>query len=146
VENTIQNIARGVCIKDEFILLAYHKEDKYHFLPGGHVEFGESLSAALKREFFEELGITIDCHGLVTIFEHGWDKKGVLQHEINFYFSIELTDFSNIIESQVDHLSFEWLPIAKLTEIKFLPSEVLETITNFNKGESSPCFISTLEK
>lgn len=44
---------------DGEILLALHKKKgkSYWVLPGGHVEFGEKMDAALRRELLEELGL-----------------------------------------------------------------------------------------
>lgn len=60
--NKIVLVVRGV-IKYEgaFLLIKQrNKSDKEYILfPGGHVEEGESLQSALKREFKEELGINI---------------------------------------------------------------------------------------
>jgi 8-oxo-dGTP diphosphatase len=52
----------GFLVKDGTLLLIAHKKkgEIYWLLPGGGVEFGESMEQALKREFREELGIEID--------------------------------------------------------------------------------------
>lgn len=146
MENNIQNIVRGICVKDGALLLAYHKKDNYYFLPGGHVEFGEALNAALEREFMEELNSPIKCHGLITVFEHSWDNKGKLQHEINYYFAVELSNPNDALQSQVEYLSFEWISIDKLSEINFLPSAILSTIIDNLAGKPTMPLISTLNK
>lgn len=47
------------------------KEDTIFWSPpGGGLEFGESLTDALKREFREELNITITVGDLVCVHEH----------------------------------------------------------------------------
>ena len=38
--------------------------------PGGSVEFGETLSAAIKREMREEFGIEIDVDELIDVADH----------------------------------------------------------------------------
>lgn len=131
-------------MKDGALLLAYHKEDNYYFLPGGHVEFGEALNIALEREFMEELDFTVKCHRLITVFEHGWDNKGAFQHEINYYFAVELNNPDKDLQSQVEYLSFEWVPIDKLSKIKFLPSAILSTIIDHITGKPIKSFLSTL--
>lgn len=40
------------------VLLAQAIGEKNTFLPGGHIEFGESAKDALVREIEEELGLT----------------------------------------------------------------------------------------
>jgi 8-oxo-dGTP diphosphatase len=55
----------GFLVRDGALLLVAHKKNGeiYWLLPGGGVEFGESMEQALVREFREELGIDIDVGG-----------------------------------------------------------------------------------
>lgn len=46
------------------ILLVKHKKNEPRVLPGGHVEDGESLTRALRREIKEELSIDIEILGI----------------------------------------------------------------------------------
>lgn len=38
-------------------------------MPGGHVEFNEKIETSLKRELFEEAGITVEDFKFVQVFE-----------------------------------------------------------------------------
>jgi 8-oxo-dGTP diphosphatase len=59
----------GILIRDGAMLLIAHKkkDDRYWLLPGGGVEYGESLDKALEREFREELGIGVRVDGFACM-------------------------------------------------------------------------------
>ena len=52
----------GVLIRDNTLLMVAHRKrgETYWLLPGGGVEYGESLVEALRREFMEELRVEIE--------------------------------------------------------------------------------------
>ena len=50
----------------------------YWEFPGGKVERGEDVSTALKRELFEELGITVNKAEAYTSISHDYSNKNVL--------------------------------------------------------------------
>lgn len=55
--------ACGICLQEKKLLLVYHHQiaGQYNLWspPGGGVAFGESVQAALVREFKEETGLTV---------------------------------------------------------------------------------------
>lgn len=67
--NWSQSVA-GVCIKDNKVLLARHTYGSGKgklIIPGGYVEYGEAPQAALKREFEEETGLSVEAHEIIGI-------------------------------------------------------------------------------
>ncbi|MFW2542289.1 NUDIX hydrolase [Primorskyibacter sp. 2E107] len=55
---------------------------------GGTVEFGETLEAAVIREFHEELGIVVTAHGPPVFMENIYSHEGSLGHEILALFEV----------------------------------------------------------
>ncbi len=45
--------------RNEILLCRSHKWDNKYVIPGGHVEYGEKLEDALRREILEETGLNI---------------------------------------------------------------------------------------
>ena len=60
----------GVVIKDSKVLLARHTYGSgkgLYIVPGGYVEYGETPMEAVKREFFEETGVTVEPKKIIGI-------------------------------------------------------------------------------
>ena len=61
----------AVIVKDGKIVLIKRKEEPFqgqYALPGGFVEYGETVEAALRREVLEETGLVVDVSSLVGIY------------------------------------------------------------------------------
>ncbi len=57
--------------KGELLLVKTHKWDGAYCCPGGHVELGETVEAALLREIKEETGITdIESHTFLCMYDY----------------------------------------------------------------------------
>ena len=90
----------------------------FYSLPGGRVEFGESLHQALKREVDEETGLAIDIIGLA-----GWREvlpsTGGAGHYLIMSFAARWADKELVLNDELD--DFRWLPpddLGRLGELK----------------------------
>lgn len=82
----IRTRVAAVIIRDGRVLLVAHKKNKdiYWLLPGGGVDFGESLERALQRELREELGITASVGDIVLVCDSIDPEQR--RHIVNIFF------------------------------------------------------------
>ena len=90
MEKHIETIARGVCIMDGKVLLCLPKDRSYSYLPGGHIEFGETGREALVREMKEETGLDATAGDLLGVVESSFMQKGEKHCEINLIYKMEV--------------------------------------------------------
>ncbi|MEH7270503.1 NUDIX domain-containing protein, partial [Bacillus toyonensis] len=114
MKSKFHHIVRAVMIKDEKLLVAEYIGHHY-FLPGGHVEIGESAENALIRELREELGVNCSIQQFLGVIENQWQDKEVLHHEINHIFEVESQDLHTDLppKSSESHLAFQWIDCNK---------------------------------
>ena len=119
----IESIARGVCIKDGKLLLCRAKGGKSTYLPGGHIEFGETGRVALVREVKEELGVDASVGVFLGTHENSFLQHGNPHAEINLIYELKLADGldAGSLRSQEDWIEFIWQDLDDLDSVNLLP-------------------------
>jgi ADP-ribose pyrophosphatase YjhB (NUDIX family) len=93
----IRTVALALCRDDAGRILVERGYDRIrdeHFFRGigGGVEFGERAEAALRREWREELGLTLRRPALLAVLENIFTHEGRRGHEIVFVHSAEIVE------------------------------------------------------
>ncbi|MBY5945192.1 NUDIX domain-containing protein [Photobacterium rosenbergii] len=118
-------VARGVIRDGDHILLVKAIGDTMTFLPGGHIEFGESAPVALARELFEEASINADVGRFIGAAENEWFLDGQPQAEINLLFEVETgLSYLEPVVSNEAHLEFFWVPCKEIEQWNLFPESL----------------------
>jgi len=123
--------ACGILIHDDAVL-AQEGDDgrggRSYALPGGHLEFGETLAMCMSREFYEESGLNVEAEKLVYVHENFYTFRDLTTHEIGFYFLVDLNsqfptpDAQGYVPSREPHIRMRVLPLSELHTFALMPS------------------------
>ena len=134
MEQHIETIARGVCVIDGKVLLCYPKDRSYAYLPGGHIEFGETGREALVREMKEETGLDATAGDLLGVVESQFVQKGERHCEINLIYEMKIESKSEVevvqrtVQSLESWICFDWVDCDKIDSVSLLPPEMKQYI------------------
>lgn len=144
----IEMVVRGVLVKGDHLLLVHSKKARNTYLPGGHIEFGESAVAALRREIREELGFRARISGFLGVVEHGWTMSGIRSHELNIIFRMEFDCPAPgaIVRSREEKIEFFWQRMGELKKARLEPRVLRDLLPRWLKGRGKSQWGSTLEK
>jgi 8-oxo-dGTP diphosphatase len=114
----------AVIIKDGKIVLIKRKEEPFqgqYALPGGFVEYGETVEAALRREVLEETGLIVEVNSLVGIYSDPHrDPRG---HVVSAAFSAVIV--SGALASGSDAAEAHFWEITNLPPLAFDHAQII---------------------
>ena len=148
MQQPFHHLARGIIVHEGKVLVAHALGHKNTFLPGGHIEFGESAKDALVREIQEELGVHCVTGKFLGLVEHKWEKQGILHCEINQVFEVtseELDVVQNPI-SMESHIEFFWCDHNELDDKNLQPYPLRSVIKNYLSGSNDVWWESSINE
>lgn len=128
-------IARGIVVVRGSALLCQNRKHGYYYLPGGHVDPGESAAEALAREFLEETTLRVRVGRCIAATEEAFRQGGDCRREINMVFHVELPPGASspgtttpgrssppIVTSAEPKIAFAWLRSSELAAADLKPA------------------------
>ncbi|MDP3014933.1 MAG: NUDIX hydrolase [bacterium] len=100
----------------------FHKsKDGVRDLPGGHIEFGETIIEALKRELMEEINFDLNNDPkLLHVWTYICKNKNI--HRVYIVYLIDIgNNPKKFVHQEVNDMEFVWLKKEKVKEQCFLP-------------------------
>jgi 8-oxo-dGTP diphosphatase len=129
----IQLIVRAIVVKGKNLLVCRIKEANYYFLPGGHVEFGEHVETALRRELREELGLRVRSAKHIGVVHNTFMDGKTMVHEMNFVFAVRPDRHRD--RGLEGHLEFSWIPLAQLSTVRVYPTRIKRALVGWLKNK-----------
>ena len=121
----------------KILLCKSHKWENKYVIPGGHIELGEKMEEALKREIMEETGLSIYDLKLISLKESIY--SGTFQEKKHFIF-IDYTckTDSSSISLNDEAEEYEWADLEKIEDYDLggFVKELLMKLRN-NESENS---------
>ncbi len=137
-QSNIETIARGVLVREGRLLVCQPKKGGRCYLPGGHIEFGETARSALVREIKEEMGRDASATTFLAVTENSFLQNGEPHCEINLLFSLEIDglDPEGAPEATEDWIAFRWIDfsVEGMTAANLLPAHLITDLPHMLTG------------
>jgi 8-oxo-dGTP diphosphatase len=127
----IRNSIKAIIVRDRHVLLIKNsdRDGFWYVFPGGGQNPGEDMFTALRRECFEETGISISVGSLCLVREyigknHEFSESDRDVHQVEFYFECELAAGSEPRNGEMkdtNQVGVEWVPLDGLGGVRVYP-------------------------
>jgi len=136
---SIEILSRGALIDRGWVLLCRDKRGEYSYLPGGHVEIGETAAQAIVRELKEEAGVSIQAGPLLLAAENLFIQRGVPRQEITLVFHVEhQLNHEEPVPSLEEHIEFWWAELASVCDIDLRPHSAKAWLMTLGSDDQQP--------
>jgi 8-oxo-dGTP diphosphatase len=109
----------GVAVVDGALLLIQRGTDPHAgkwSIPGGNVEWGETLAHAVERELLEETGLAVRCGALL-----GWvERMGPGYHFVILDFTVEVPGDRGLVVAGSDVRAVAWVPLEEVPALSLV--------------------------
>jgi len=133
--------AAAAIVQDGALLLVRHEKEGrgYWMLPGGGVQWGESIDAAVRREMIEETGLEVRTGALLfvkdTIHPEG------ARHMVHIVLRAEVLGGEVRPSQDPRVVETRWVPFSELSSIDFRPDVMPTLIALLTDTERSAPYI-----
>lgn len=106
-------------------------------VPGGGQDFQESMEAALRREFLEELNVEISVGKMFGTWDHIYDFRNLPGHDVYSAFEVTTADDGFLSREDIEihepdgrYFPCRWASLEEIREgrLLFMPQELLTVL------------------
>jgi len=137
----------AIVVRDDALLLVQHEKAgrRYWLLPGGGVDYGETLAEALVREVREETGLDVRVGDLVLV--HDSLPPDRHRHIVNVYFTAECPGGDLRLGSDARLVDARFVPVDDLPGLDLYPDIRAELLRVTREGlGNGPRYLGNLWK
>jgi 8-oxo-dGTP diphosphatase len=127
---------KAVIIQNRKLLLVHERDDEWWSVPGGGIDYGETVEQAIRRELSEELGVDPqDVHydASSLFLQIGAVVNGVPR--ANLFYRVHVpVEAIKLTEHVIEH---KWCSATEIAELYTSPStgDVIKELANSMEGE-----------
>ena len=130
----------GILQQNGKILANIINKNDFYCFAGGHVELGETMEHAIKREMEEELGFEVNIDKPAFIVENFYTKNSEIWHEMCCYYLVSSTKAPNTDWERIEfdkgvskRQQFKWLTKQDITQVDFKPSVIKDLLVELDQ-------------
>ena len=133
----------GILEEDNKVLLIEHTKNNrsYWLLPGGGVDWGESIEEAVEREFLEETNLKVKIEEFLFISETLAPDKS--KHVINLYFRVRRESGEMALGDEGILSDLRFFTLDEIEKIKIYPN-INDILKKILKKESYNDFLGMI--
>lgn len=112
---------KGMCVREGKLLMIRESENasgKWE-LPGGGLDFGESILEAFAREVEEEMGMKVTKMSSAPVYTWTWKYTG--KRELDWFYVC-------VLAYREEFVDLNFIPTEECEEIKFFSKDELKTL------------------